>query len=376
MQVQNLSIHTHRASWEVALRRIQQSPLLHCPSFPEVAARWNRWWSFEADCPLMIAQAPKTHAIRWDKAFDLLATPEEWLNVRRRQVEATHHAGESLPFVRADIGPVALAAFLGAPLHFAVTEGTVWQSPTIESWSPLPRFTLEPHNRWLSMVLALLHRIAEDARGRYLVCLPDLTGAVDVLANLRTPERLCLDLFGQREAITAAADQVVDAWETVFCRMYNLVLGMGAGITQWVSCWADAPFTVPTCDFNALIGPADFNEICLPSLTDQARRAGRCALHLDGPDAARHGKALAETPDITAVQYTPGAGTPSALAMLPLFRMFQEHKTPLFIETPQEEAKQLAMALDTRGTAIRVSGLNTPAEADALIEWRDKTFLS
>jgi hypothetical protein len=156
--------------------------------------------------------------------------------------------------------------------------------------------------------------------------------------------------------------------------MYDLALGQGAGVTQWVSCWADAPFTVPTCDFNALIGPDDFKAVCMPSLKEQARRAGLCVIHLDGPEAARHAATLAEDPDMTAVQYTPGAGTPSALAKLPMFRMFQKHKRPLFIECPADEVKQLAQALDPRGCVLRVSGLASRQQAEALIQWRNDTF--
>ena len=109
----------------------------------------------------------------------------------------------------------------------------------------------------------------------------------------------------------------------------------------------------------------------MPSLAEQARRAGLCVFHLDGPEAARHAQTLAEDPHITAIQYTPGAGTPSALAMLPMFHMLQRHNKPLFIETPYSEIKALARALNPRGTALRVSDSISPEEADALVEWRD-----
>ena len=95
--------------------------------------------------------------------------------------------------------------------------------------------------------------LAEDARGSYLVCLPDLTGAIDAISNMRTPTKLCFDLYENRDAVLAAASRAVDAWETVFARVYDLVLGRGAGIIQWVTSWADSPYTLPTCDFNALI---------------------------------------------------------------------------------------------------------------------------
>ncbi len=369
------SIEARKKFWQGSLGKNQSEPLKYCPEFPVVARRWNDWWNFRGDRPLMVAEvADENKKIRRDKAFDLLALPEEWLAVRRKQVEHTHYFAEALPNLRVDIGPVAIGAFLGAPLHFACAENTSWQDPVIESWENPPALTLSEGNAWLQRVLRLLKVVAEDAAGEYVVCLPDLSGAIDVLMVLRGQEKLCIDLYEHGEAVLSAASHLVDVWEAVFSRMYDIVLDAGAGVTQWVTCWADSPFTVPTCDFNALIGPKDFGRFCLPSLSDQAQRAGLCVFHLDGRGPARHAEALAKDPHITAVQYTPGAATPSALEMLPMLHMLQQHEVPLFIESPAGEFKQLARELDPSGTAIRVSGLQSPEQAEDLIEWRDKTF--
>jgi len=368
-------IAARRTAWRKALEQIQASSLTYCPSFPDVAARWNAWWRFSSDAPLIVAELRRPADIRWDKAFDLLDQPGEWVRLRRKQVEQTDYFGEALPFVRVDIGPVAMGAFMGAPLRFAMAEQTSWQAPVIETWEKETRLVVDPDNAWFRKVLLLLEMLAADAHGHYLVCLPDLTGAMDAIANMRGTQNLCFDLYEEREAVLLASAQAVDAWELVFSRMYDHVLGLGAGVTQWVSCWAAAPFTVPTCDFNALIGVEDFQAVCMPSLKEQARRAGLCVFHLDGPDAARHAETLAEDPDITAVQYTPGAGTPSALAKLPMFRMFQKHEVPLFIDCPLDEVKQLVQELDPRGCAIRVSGLESKKQAEELIQWREKTFV-
>jgi hypothetical protein len=367
-------IATRRASWRKSLSAIQSEPLAHCPQFPQIARKWNEWWVCESERPLFLSQVAKTDRIRWDKAFDLLEQPEEWLRLRRRQVEETHHVGESLPYVRVDVGPVAMAAFMGAPLHLAHDEQTSWQDPVIESWEDENPMQVDPENQWLKKTLLLMEQLAEEARGNYLVCLPDLTGAIDAIANMRTPAKLCFDLYENRDAVLAAALRAVDAWETVFARVYDLVLGHGAGIIQWVTSWADSPYTLPTCDFNALISPHDFDQVCMPSLKEQAKRAGLCVFHLDGPEAARHAETLARDPDITAVQFTPGAGAPSALARLEMFKMIQRHETPLFIECPGEEVRELAQALSPRGVAYRVLDLKSPQEADDLVAWRDREF--
>lgn len=365
-------IAERRADWQEVLSRLQEKPLKYCPDFPAIARKWNEWRQFKAKEPLIVAQVEQSQTIRWDKGFDLLHQPEKWVQMRRKQVEQTAYYGEALPFVRVDIGPVAMGAMLGAPLRFAEVEQTSWQTPVISSWEEAPELKVEANNDWFHKILRLTEELVQDARGNYLVCLPDLTGAIDAIANLRGTQNLCFDLFEHRLAIQKAAMQVVDAWEMVFSRLYDLVLGAGAGVLQWVPCWADAPLTVPTCDFNALIGKEDFKTVCLPSLQEQARWAGLCVIHLDGPDAARHANILAETPEITAIQYTPGEGTPSALAKLPMFRLIQSHGVPLFIECPLDEARELLRELDPRGCAIRVSGLRSQEQAEELIQWRDQ----
>ncbi len=339
------SIADRSSLWQESLRKIQSEPLQFCPSFPEIAQRWKSWWKFEADRPLIIAQAAKTDDIRWDRCLDLLEKPQEWMRMRCTQLKQSHYAGEALPFIRVDIGPVSMAAFLGAPLHIAQEEDTTWQEQVIKSWQDPIQLVIDPRNKWLQSVISLMDMVVQEARGKFLVCTPDLTGAVDVLMNMRGMQQLCLDLFDYSEEILSIANQAVDAWEQVFSQMYDLAMGNGVGITHWVQCWADSPFTVSACDFNALIGQKDFKDICMPSITEQSRRAGLSVFHLDGPDAARHARILAEDPDITAVQYTPGAGTPSPLEKLPMFHMLQEHKTPLFIDCPAEEVKQLLTSL-------------------------------
>lgn len=344
-----------------------EKPLTFCPDFPERLARWEAWWRFEADRPLVAASVGLRSDIRWDKAFDLLERPEAWLAVRRAQMENTYRAGDDVPGIRIDFGPVAVAAFIGAPLHFAAAEDTSWQTPIIESWDPPPRLALDPGNRWYRALLALLRHTAADAAGNYLVTMPDYSGAIDTLANLRGSENLLLDLYDHRAAVIDAAARLVDAWETVYRETNAILAAAGAGMNTWLMAPSRMPYTVPTCDFNYMIGPEDFVETCLPSLREQARRAGRCLLHVDGMGAAKHAPAIAATPEITAVQYTPGAGTPSALPHVAMFRRWQEAGKPVVVLCPKEEACALVRQLDPRGLLIWPSGLRTPAEADELV---------
>ena len=348
------------------MKTIPSRPLAFCPDYPERVARWEAWWRFQADRPLVCVSAAKRTDIRWDKAFDLLEDPAKWLAVRRTQLEQTHWAGDDVPGIRVDIGPVAIAAFVGAPLHFSATEGTSWQTPIIPSWDPPPRLQLDPDNRWYRAVMKLLQVTAEDAAGNYAVTMPDYSGAADTLANLRGSENLLLDLYDHRDKAIRATHALVDAWETVYRRTNRILADAGSVMNTWIGPASCVPYTVPTCDFNYMIGPEDFIEVCLPSLREQARRAGRCALHVDGPGAAKHVEAIAAAPEITAVQYTPGAATPSALERIALFQRWQAAGKPVVVCCPKEEVPAILRQLDPRGLLIWPGGVTSPAEADEI----------
>jgi hypothetical protein len=366
-------ISRKHAQWATQLSAISRQPLGYCPDFPGIAQRWEAWWHFKADRPVMTCRIGLRDDIYWGKGFHLLEKYDEWLATQILQLENTHWMGDTLPHVRVDIGPEAPAAFLGAPLTISEAEQTAWNTPTIESWSPPPQFHFDPDNKWFRYVVDTLAKVAGDARGRYVVCLPDMGGAMDVLVNMRSPTMLCMDVMDDaRDAVKTAAMQIADAWGTMYQAALDAILPRGAGYINQMLCWSDFPYVVPTCDFNALIGPEDFDDLCLPSLKRQAEYAGRICFHLDGPQASRHATALSRQPWVTAVQYTPGAGTPSALAKLDMFRELQAAGKPILTAVPAEELDAFCSKLDPRGVAIYVGGISTVAEADACMRIAEK----
>jgi len=266
-------------------------------------------------------------------------------------MEATYFVDQTVPSIRVDFGPVLTAAFLGAELQFASRENTSWQTPVPDVYER--DLVIDPRNRWYQACMALAQTLARDASGSYLVSLPDLSGATDILANLRGSQELLMDLYDRPDDVRRALATIVDAWEAAFTRFMSILAEAGAGATSWLHAWSEVPYTVPTCDFNAMIGPEQFAEFALPYLEDQGRRAPRCLFHLDGPDAARHAPALARS-SIDAIQFTPGAGSTGAVPKIPMFRMLQEAGKPILVIVAAAEVPELLNSLDPRGTALFV----------------------
>ncbi len=360
---------SNRSTWAKRLTAMAGQPLEYRRDFADVSGLWERWWNFEAERPLVVgsvAKSANSPALKRGKAFDLLESPGEWLRVREDQVEETYWIDASIPCIRVDIGPVCVGAFLGAPLEFANEEETSWQKPILTGdWSgEVPE--LDEANRWLEIVVDLARRTAAAGKGRYIVSLPDLSGAVDILANLRGTERLLFDLYDRPEAVVRAAAAINDRWKRVFELLYDAITSSGNGVTTWLGAWSSSPYTLSTNDFNYMISEPQFREFCLPSIVEQAKRAGRFAIHMDGPGAVKHMDALVETPEITAVQFTPGAGTPSALAWLPTWHMLQDADKPIALACPAEEVAELCARLDPRGLLLLPGGVDSVAAAHEL----------
>ncbi len=333
------------------------------PRFAEIAHRWEAWWRFESDRPLLVGTAPRERGGSWTKPFQFIESPAEWLAASRAHMEATYFLDQTIPSIRVDFGPVLTAAFLGAELEFALRENTSWQHPLDDVYSA--DLSIDPTQRWYQACMKLAETTARDAAGDYLVCLPDFSGATDVLANLRGSEPLLMDLYDRADDVLRVLPRLVDAWERAFFDFLTITSAANAGITSWLQAWSAIPYTVPTCDFNSMIGPDQFAEFCLPYLEDQGARAGRCLFHLDGPDAARHASALGAS-RIEAIQYTPGAGSTGAVPMIPMLRALQESGKPILVFVEPNEVAELTRSLDPAGLALYVTGVADEAAAHEL----------
>jgi hypothetical protein len=352
------------AEWSETLRRVALAPLEFCPDFPEIARRYEAWWAHDClDRPIFIGSANTKPERPLGRRLDLVDRPEAWLEAKLADLKQIHRVGDTLPTVRADLGPVCLGAMLGGDTK--VGSDTLWTHAFVDDdWSNAPDWSSPEGSHWFGVMCTLIERVAREAPGRFLACTPDLGGAADVLLNLRGSSELCLDAVAQPERVREAVDKLYPAWHKAFTALYDRSVGQhGAGLVHWLTLWSDKPYVVPACDFNFLIGPEQFNDLFLPDIARQCATVGRAVFHLDGPGAARHIDALLEIPDLDAIQFTPGTGTPSALAWVDMFRKIQARGRSLLVITPAAEVLPLCEALSPEGLALIV---DDPSGPDAL----------
>ncbi len=353
--------------WTERLTQIAQQPLEYCEDFPRIAERFESWWAGEVlDRPIFIGAANGNPVRPITRRIDLLEHPEEWLAAKKDDLQETHYVGDALPNIHVDFGPVVLAGFFGGRREHS--SDTAWTHPFIENdWSNEPSWNLAEDNPLWTTLRMYLRMVAEDAAGRYLVCSPDCGSSADVLLNLRGATGLCMDVIEQPDQVRRAIGAIYPVWHKVFAEFYRTMVELrGAGLFHWIGLWSNRPYHTVSCDFNFMIGPKEFQSICLPEIARQAASVGRACFHLDGPGAARHIDSLLDIPEIQAIQFTPGESTPSALAWIPMFRKIQARGRSLLAFCPAGEMLELSKELAPEGLALRVNDRPSVKQLDEL----------
>jgi len=332
-----------------------------CPDFPARAARHEAWWRRETPDgrPLLLGFANRDPGRPITRRLELRDDPDAWLDAKLRDAAQLAPAADALPHLRVDLGACALPGLMGLPREFG--SDTAWTPSFInDDWSNLPDFRLNRACALWRTLDALLNRAAAAARGRCLVATPNLGGASDILLHLRGATEICLDVMDQPEKIIAACAALIPAYREASRFLHETVYRRHAGLIHWHLIWSETPYVIAECDLSYSVGPEDWEKVCRPDVARQARLAPRCIFHLDGAGSTRHIEALLRIPEIHAIQFTPGAGAPSALPWLDLFRRIQQAGRSLLIFAPIDEAEELTRALDPAGLALQLEGARDP----------------
>ncbi len=345
--------------------------VLYKPDFDQASERMLAFWQHECigRCGLqVVARAAGAVPLEPDGA-DLITrkTDVEHVLARAERVfQSKCYLAEAVPMYVPGLVCSDMAAFLNPDI--TLMEDTVWYHPTIEDWRT-DGLRFDPENPWWQLTLSMAGEAAVRGAGKYLVAIPDFQVAIDILSLLRSPEKLCLDLFEHPTDVKRATAYILDE---VYVYCYGEVRAAIAGGSPWVGDWiglfAAGNHDIVQCDFAALISPRHFEEFCLPDIRALCRRLDTSIFHLDGPDAVRHLDALLEVPELHAIQWVPGAGKPPAVGWLPMLKRVQRAGKSLYITAAAADVPRILEELSPRGLMIGVEGeFASRVEAEAFI---------
>jgi len=353
--------------------------LQYKPDFEEARNAWNHYWAGEClKRPLVVVQAPRpsrpaieikdrywnaTHGL-WDAQF---AQIDAWL-------DAALFLGESIPFFCPDLGPDQFAAFFGAELKFSPdSRQTNWVEPRITDWRAALPLKLDKTNAAWCVILEYCRRLAEHARGRFLVGMIDLHSNADTLSALRGPANLCMDFYDCPELIAQAMQDVRRAFRPVYEAIYKAAgMSRTTGTIGWIPFWCEGRFATIQCDFICMVSPEISRRYILPALEEEASFLDHCVLHFDGPGALPHLDDILAIKRIDAIQWVPGAGQPPMHTWLDVLKKCQAAGKGLQIyDVTFDEIRILHKELKPNGV-VYCPNVKSETEARAIMAWLER----
>jgi hypothetical protein len=338
------------------------------PDFAQTIDRFNGWWVGE-----MLDRPPVTLSVKPRRPYEG-PTPhhrtfrERWLDVdfvvdsAVAQMARTDYVGDSFPIFWPNVGPEISATVFGCELTF--TETTSWSHPVIHNTEDWQRFLATPpdfDNLYWRTVEQMMDVAIERCEGRYVVGITDLHGNYDILAALRDPMLLCMDLIDSPELVIQAGHHAATAFVAMFDRLYEKVSAAGFGSTTWTPTIYDGPAYVPSCDFWIMVSPAMAKQMMLPDILTEMAPLERSIFHLDGPKALNHLDLLLAIPELSAVQWVYGAGAGPAANWVEVYQRIQAAgKSLQLIAYDAADALAVLGQLDPEGVWITVE---TPFES-------------
>lgn len=287
---------------------------------------------------------------------------ERWLDVeyqsRLEDARLTNRLflADSLPVAFPNLGPEVLAAFYGCPLHFG-EYGTSWSEPILTDWDRADEIALDWDNFYFHKLAALTDAMLELGREKYLVGMPDWHPGGDLLAALRNPQDLAIDLIERPAQVKALLARLQPDYYQVYDFWYAKLKAAGQPITSWLDLAGAGKYYIPSNDFSALISPKMYREFFLPAIVDECRFLDHSIYHLDGAGALRHLDALLSIPELHAVQWVPGAGREACAQWIPVYQKIQAAGKSIIVYCTVADLPLVMQTLSPRGLALNISAV-------------------
>jgi hypothetical protein len=361
------------------------------PDWEQTRLRHSEWWAHRGMVINVLSQRESGDRHRlntqapfyyWMAGLDTLTPHANAVQARaawtdpigrtalaERRLSDIQFYGEAFPFFDAHLGPGNLATFLGSEPEFALD--TVWYTPCFAELEQIPPLHFDPNNAWFLVQRAILEHGMAAGQGHFLVGMPDLVENLDILAALRGPQALLIDLIEQADAVKERLREINQVYFSVFEDFFKLIVDPWGGNSFSAFCiWGPGKTAKVLCDVSAMLSSQMVAEFAVPALAEQCEWLDYSMYHLDGTQAIRHLDVLLEIEALDAVEWTPQVGLPQGgdPRWYNLYRRIKvAGKSVQAIGVLPEEVIPLLDTLGPEGMYLMVN-LENPSEAEALVK--------
>ena len=333
------------------------------PDFEQAFARVEAWFNHEQlERPLVRFSE---HNVEYSGSHPL--DTNRWPDLKARWFDAEHQVDQFLASIRGKIfhaetfpvffpnlGPNVYAAFHGLELEFG--EVTSWIKHAVHDWDDLGKLRFSRDNEYFQGIERLMRVALEQSAGKFLVGYTDLHGSLDCVADWRSPQQLCLDIFDNPGQVHAMLRLANENFLPLFDHYDELLKAHGLPSITWMGIPSWGKMHIPSCDFTALTSTEAFCEFYLPSLLDEVRHTTHNVFHVDGVGVLRHLDQILSLPQIQAIQWVQGVGDElPILQWLPVIRRIQAAGKGVVVDLQLSELEDFISAMEPDGLYLCIA---------------------
>jgi len=329
------------------------------PDWRQAKERMTDWWAgkkVDRVVASLIArrngcEPHKPHGALVERHTDVatsLANFEDWLG-------RTYFGAEGFPTYQPKLGPVQMAAFLGAELVFR--DEAIWQSPLGLTWDETDRITFDRNNKWWIKWCELRRAGSERARGRFLVADGEGEASIaDVMINLFGHEETLVAMIERPETVRELRDRMLVWVKEMLDEAYQIVAPYQEGDIDWLHMWAPGSMKVFQCDACVMLSPQLFNDLFLEEIRRECTYVDYSFYHLDGSGEMRHLDALLSIEELDGIQWTPEPTVPSNPAhFADVWKRVQDAGKRLMFFTKPEHVRPILESISRETVFLSVS---------------------
>lgn len=247
--------------------------------------------------------------------------------------------------------------------------GSIWAHSFLDDSQPLPQPVFDPDDPWFRALADFTCSLVEFSSGRFPVALPQMRGPLDILAAMRSPEKMCLDLVERPGEAQACLTALTSLWIDTAQALLALIPPFAGGYSSRMKMWAPGKTITPQNDTSSLVSPKMYAAL----LSGEDRRIFECfpysCFHMHSTEF-RHVTTLVSQPALTCIEFTL-EHTHGGLALEPSLdtaRQILEHK-PLVLAAPDPASADICHAsLPAEGLCLLLA-VDAPQLPEAWVNW-------
>ena len=319
---------------------------------------WEKWWQGTLGRPVFnveFTQGVSQYAQKFP-CYPANTPLVEIAKIHKERLESLRFAADGYPRVWMDYGPGCLAAMVGGSGSAEGTD-TVWFGAGAFKGKSLEEYSIrfDPDSEWTRKIAETVDICAQMLGPNVVLGTTDIGGVLDVLASLRDPQTLLMDLYDNPDEVKRLIREEGQAFRDCFTFFDKQISKHQSPRSCWGALLSTGTNYMLQSDFAYMISPEMFAEFVAPELTRQCAFIDHPCYHLDGAGQIPHVRHLAQIPNLQCIQWVPGDGMP------------EQCHWPELIE--QIEAANLKFQLfgSIEGITKTLKMLKKPENAHALI---------